>query len=54
MNPISYARQLTGIAIAIGQRYPGSRAGGVCACQGLRRRGADLCLAIATRAVFCG
>ena len=33
------------------QRYPGSRAEGVCACQCLRRRGADLCLAIATWAV---
>jgi hypothetical protein len=34
------------------QRYPGSRAGGVSACQCLRRRGADLCLAIATWAVL--
>ena len=34
------------------QRSPGSRAEGVCACQGLRRRGADPCLAIATRAVL--
>jgi len=34
------------------QRYPGSQAGDVCACQGLRRRGADPCLAIATWAVL--
>jgi hypothetical protein len=33
-------------------RSPGSRAKGFCACQGLRRRGASMCLAISTRAVL--
>src|SRR5712671_6383089 len=33
-------------------RSPGSRAKGFCACQGLRRRGVGLCLAVATPAVL--
>jgi hypothetical protein len=33
-------------------RSPGSRAKGFCACQGLRRRGASMRLAISTRAVL--
>jgi hypothetical protein len=33
-------------------RSPGSRAKGFCACQGLRRRGVRMCLAIATPAVL--
>ena len=33
-------------------RSPGSRAKGFCACQGLRRRGASMCLAISTPAVL--
>jgi hypothetical protein len=37
-----------------GQRWrsPGSRAKGFCACQGLRRRGVGMCLAISTPAVL--
>jgi hypothetical protein len=37
-----------------GQRWrsPGSRSKGFCACQGLRRRGASMCLAISTPAVL--
>ena len=41
-----------------GQRWrsPGSRAKGFCACQGLRRRGVGMCLAIIDtgRVAFCG
>lgn len=33
-------------------RSPGSRAEGFCTCQGLRRRGVGMCLAISTRAVL--
>src|ERR1700730_2734845 len=33
-------------------RSPGSRAKGFCACQGLRRRGVGMCLAISTPAVL--
>jgi len=33
-------------------RSPGSRAKGFCACQGLRRRGLGMCLAISTPAVL--
>jgi hypothetical protein len=33
-------------------RSPGSRAKGFCACQGLRRRGVGVCLAISTPAVW--
>ena len=33
-------------------RSPGSRAKGFCACQGLRRRGVGMCLAISTLAVL--
>ena len=33
-------------------RPPGSRAKGFCACQGLRRRGVGICLAISTQAVL--
>ena len=38
-----------------GQRWrpPGSRAGGFCACQGLRRRGAGSCLAMTNHLAFC-
>ena len=37
-----------------GQRWrpPGSRAKGFCACQGLRRRGVGVCLAVSTPAVL--
>src|SRR6266404_5792766 len=34
------------------RRSPGSRAKGFCACQGLRRRGVGMCLAISTPAVL--
>jgi hypothetical protein len=49
--PAFPARSLQNSARTV-QRYPGSRPGGVSACQCLRRRGADLCLAIATWAVL--
>src|SRR6202034_1497356 len=49
--PAFPARSLQNSARTV-QRYPGSRPGGVSACQCLRRRGANLCLAIATWAVL--